>query len=435
MRYTCTHDETFTFAVLPPLYLPFYNQWGANAYHTYPAFDYDPFTIRASSTSGSPVVLTGNQFFGFMHDAVGGRFTYDGCGKLTITCPAGQVLFVEENCDPYTAWASYNEAILEGAPTYVPEKFWGGLEYCTWVDQKNLAVRSGSDNVWKPLCEKYVYDYMARVEKLGLPKGKLTIDDGWDLRYPAGEGSERVFGNWQIDRAKFPHMEQLVKDMQSAGFYPGLWFCPFIFTPNCTLAKEHPHLIGDNWNQSAESYNSQSWMFIRPDPILERYYDEIFGTYIDMGFKKFKLDMSYGNKREMKALLAMIYGIIKKHDPTVEVEAHIPDIFVSRYCDTVRINDVSFDEKDLWRAVTMEHYKVCRFSSHDRILNLDHIGTNTPDPKPEDFIAHARLLLGLTHEDPLRGFPCTSLLPDRFDDPAIAEEYVALVKDFVARQG
>lgn len=432
MLYTCSHAEKLTFAVLPPLYLPFYNQWGANAYHTYSAFDYDPFGLRASSTSGSPVVLTGNQFFGFVNDG-GGRFVYDGCGTLTLLCPAGQIVYVAEDCDPYGAWADYNEKVVEllQPEPWVPQAFWGGLEYCTWVDQKNVAERAGSDNVWKPLCERYVYDYMERVEKLGLPKGKLTIDDGWDLRYPNGE---KICGNWAIDREKFPHMEQLVKDMTAAGFYPGLWFSPFTFTPNCTLAQHHPALIGENWNQSAESYTSQSLMFIRPDPILERYYDEIFGYYIDMGFKKFKLDMSYGNKREMKTLLRMIHGIVKKHDPTVEVEAHIPDIFVSRYCDTVRINDVSFDEKDLWRAVTMEHYKVCRFSSHDRILNLDHIGTNTPDPAPSDYIAHARLLLGLTHKEPKRGFPCASLLPDRFDDPAIAEEYVALLQDFVARQ-
>ncbi|MBR4959266.1 MAG: alpha-galactosidase [Clostridia bacterium] len=425
MIYTCDQEQILTFSVLPPLYLPFYNQWGANAYYTYSAFDYDPFTLRASSTSGSPVVLAGEKFFGFLTD-IGGRISYDGCGKLTFTCPAGQSLWVAEECNPYEQWRQYNDAVLKGQPEYCPESFWSGLEYCTWVDQKNVAVRNGSTNMQEFLCESYVYDYMIRVEKLGLSKGKLTIDDGWDLRYPTGE---KVWGNWEIDRNKFPHMEQLVRDMTSAGFVPGLWFAPFTFTPNCILAQHHPELIGENWNQRAENYDSQSLMFIKPSPILERYYDEVFGYYIDMGFRKFKLDMSYGNKREMKELLAMMYRIIKKHNPTVEVEAHIPDIFVSRYCDTVRINDVSFDDKDQWRAVTMEHYKVCRYSSHDRILNLDHIGTNTSDPEAAPYLAHARLLLGLEG-----GFPCVSLLPDRFDDPEVVEEYVVLVNGWCERQ-
>lgn len=428
MLYTCTKEETLVFSVLPPLYLPFYNQWGANAYYTYSAFEYDPFTLRASSTSGSPVVLTGDQFFGFLTD-LGGRIAYDGCGKLTFTCPAGQSLWIAENCNPYAEWKLYNEKILADQSVQTactPEPFWSGLEYCSWVDQKNAAFSAGSTDVHKPLCERYIYDYMARVEKLGLPKGKLTIDDGWDLRYPAGE---RVWGNWEIDRAKFPHMEQLVKDMTSSGFIPGLWFAPFIFTPSCTLAANHPELIGENWNQDAETYDSQTWMFIKPSPLLERYYDEVFGYYIDMGFRKFKLDMSYGNKKEMKELLAIMYRTIKKHNPTVEVEAHIPDIFVSRYCDTVRINDVSFEDCADWRAVTMEHYKVCRYSSHNRILNLDHIGTNTPVPEAAPYLAHAHLLLGLEG-----GFPCVSLLPDRFEDPAVAEEYVPLVKDWCSRQ-
>ena len=107
----------------------------------------------------------------------------------------------------------------------------------------------------------------------------------------------------------------------------------------------------------------------------------------------------------------------------------IPYIFASRHCDTVRINDVAFDDKDQWRAVTMEHYKVCRYSSHDRILNLDHIVTNTPDPQPASYLAHAHLLLGLEG-----GYPCVSLLPDRFADPSVAEEYVSLVKDWCRKQ-
>lgn len=419
MIYRCDREEKFEFKVLPPLYLPFYNCWGSNAYYAYNAFDYDPFQMRASSTSGSPVVLAGDFFVGFLTD-IGGRVAYDGCGKLTITCPAGQSLWVGENCNPYEQWKLYNEKIAEDYPAYDPEPFWSSLEYCTWVDQKNTAARMNIPDVQRPLSQQYVYEYMDRVEKLNLPKGKLTIDDGWDLRYPNGE---KIYGNWQVDTKKFPDMKRLVGDMTSAGFVPGLWFAPFTFTPNCDLAKAHPELIGENWNQDAENYDSQSLMFIKPSTVLERYYDEIFGYYIDMGFKKFKLDMSYGNKKEMKELLKMIYQTVKKYDKSIEVEAHIPDIFISRYCDTVRINDVIFDEDEVWRSVTMEHYKVCRYSSHDRILNLDHIGTNTPEPKAEDYLAHARLLMALDG-----GYPSVSLLPDRFEDPAVAETYAKLVK-------
>lgn len=391
------------FSVLPPLYLPFYNEWGRNAYYKYDEFSYDMLSLRCSSTSGSQVVLAGDKFFGFMNMS-GGNFAYDGKGKLTVTCEAGQTLYYNECCNPYEEWNNYSKMII-GDQKPETQEFWGGLEYCTWVDQKRDAAEKGIE-VHDAITEEYVYDYMRRVNKLGLPKGKLTIDDGWDVRLGVDEWVR--YGNWEIDRKKFPHMEKLVKDMTDDGFIPGLWFAPFTFTPNSDLAKKYPELIGDTFSQNAEAEASRRLMFIKPSPVLENYYTKIFSYYIEMGFRKFKLDMSYGNKLDMTELLKTMYGVIKKINPSVEVEAHIPDILVSRYCDTVRINDVNF-ELPAWRAVTMEHYKVCRFSSPDKILNLDHLGTNTPEPKEDDFARHVELLYSLDG-----GYPCVSLLPDKF---------------------
>ena len=38
---------------------------------------------------------------------------------------------------------------------------------------------------------------------------------------------------------------------------------------------------------------------------------------------------------------------------------------------------------------------MCRYSSSDKILNLDHLGTNTPIPREEDFLEHTKMLLTL----------------------------------------
>ena len=65
-------------------FLYFYNQGNVNVYYKYEKFDFDPFNIKASSTSGSPVVLTQGGFFGFLND-MGGRFSHDGKGKLIMT--------------------------------------------------------------------------------------------------------------------------------------------------------------------------------------------------------------------------------------------------------------------------------------------------------------------------------------------------------------
>ena len=84
----CDKECEFNFSVLPPLYLPFYNRWGKNAYYKYEAFSLDPFNIKCGSTSGSPVVLTGSGFYGFLNEA-GGEFSYDGKGTFTVKCKAG----------------------------------------------------------------------------------------------------------------------------------------------------------------------------------------------------------------------------------------------------------------------------------------------------------------------------------------------------------
>ena len=72
----------------------------------------------------------------------------------------------------------------------------------------------------------------------------------------------------------------------------------------------------------------------------------------------------------------------------------------------------------------MEHYKVCRYSSSDKILNLDHLGTNTPIPREEDFLAHTDMLLSLEG-----GYPSVSLLPDLYGK-ATAEHFVAAVREW-----
>jgi len=411
MRIKCQEERVFSFSVEPPLYLPFYNVWGANAYYRYDPFKLNPFTINCSSTSGSPVVLVGQGFFGFMNEA-GGEFEYDGLGTLTVKCYPGQELYYNESCNPYEEWERYNSLVLDGFERVPAQPFWSELEYCTWVDQKHKAAKQGSKNMQLCITEQFVYDYMARVKKLGLPVGKLTIDDGWDTQY--AEGGSRIYGNWEIDREKFPNMERLVKDMTREGFIPGLWFAPFTFTPDCELAKAHPELIGSTYISSSES--GLKWVFIKPSPILEDYYRKIFSYYIGMGFRKLKLDMAYGNKRDMKELLKIMYRVVKEIDPAVEVECHIPDIFVSKYYDTLRINDVVYDAEGKWRGVTLEHYKVCKYSSGGMILNLDHLGANTAVPPVDFYLAQSRLILSLDG-----GYPCVSLLPDAFGEEAVKE--------------
>ncbi len=423
-------EKTVAFKVSTPLYLPFYNQWGRNVYETAESFDFDPFTINASSTSGSPVVLAKNKFFGFMNRS-GGRVSFDGIETLTFTLSEGQKLYVCDNCDPSTEWQKYN-ALVVPDEKHTNEPFWSKLEYCTWVEQKKVAMRAKEAEITAnvtneaqlcgstpatALTESFIYDYMERIERLGLPKGKLTIDDGWYVF--EDRIKNYLIGDWDIDRARFPHFEQLIKDISAHGFVPGLWFSPFTATENSRIGTAHPELLG------ACHDPNRKWHYLHFDEkLLRPYFTEIFSKFLPMGIKKLKLDISYGPKNEMTDILALLYEIIKDIQPEAEVEAHIPDIFASRYADTVRLNDVAFDDAGNWRKVAGGHYFVCRNSAYNRILNLDHIGTNTPMPKKEDFSEHVKMQK--EYFELSGGYPVVSLLPDFFDEDVCGETVAIL---------
>lgn len=413
-------ETVLKFRIMLPCFLPFYNQGNVNVYYKYEAFDLDPFNLKAASTSGSPVLITPNAFFGFLNDEVGGRFAHDGRGNLTVTCPAGQTLYYNESCDPYAEWEKYNEIILASLPEQKNESFWSEIEYCTWNEQKRWQKERELENTQAALDENLIYDYMDRIERLGLPKGKLTIDDGWDTELNAD--GKRIFGNWEENKEKFPDMERLCRDMTERGFIPGLWLCPFVITDDCGIAKAHPEIVGSNYH--ADPNFPLRWKYLLDSDILDGYFTDIFKKYIGMGFRKFKLDIAYGYKQDMRDLLQRMYRIIKNIDPAVEVECHIPDIFVSKYCDTVRLNDVNLDPEGKWRGLTQEHYKVCRYSSPNKILNLDHLGTNTPVPPADKFLEHSRMILALEG-----GYPCVSLLPDCYDGQT-QNEFVSAVKEW-----
>ncbi|MBL4702164.1 MAG: hypothetical protein JKX85_13000, partial [Phycisphaeraceae bacterium] len=99
--------------------------------------------------------------------------------------------------------------------------------------------------------------------------------------------------------------------------------------------------------------------------------------------------------------------------PTVEVEIHQPDIFFAQYGDVIRTNDVLCNDKTVWKAVTLAHFKVCQYSSPGKVINLDHIGGNDPTVTPARFLEHLSLYKGVA------GYPVVSLLPDSISDECV----------------
>ncbi|MFT6810023.1 MAG: hypothetical protein ACJA01_003266 [Saprospiraceae bacterium] len=64
-----------------------------------------------------------------------------------------------------------------------------------------------------------------------------------------------------------------------------------------------------------------------------------------MGVMKFKIDMSYNSKSYMLPIHRALNSAAKDIDKNIEMEFHIPDIFLAKYADVVRTNDIGLNDK------------------------------------------------------------------------------------------
>lgn len=398
---------TEVFSVQEPLFCPYHNRWGEPAYRFRRAFSHNPFTIHASSTSGSPVILDhAGMFFGFAKESpeVGCVFSYDGNGHLSVSVPAGQVLLIGDGGHGDDCWREYNRQVLLDQPAVrqtIPEH-WTDLEYCTWVEQKRQG--SGETLIQKffgardVLSEQFVVRMIDRIKELGLPPGKFTIDDGWF-------GSYAGLGDWQPDPDRFPRFRQTVDYILNEGFVPGLWMAPIWIHPQSCLARRYPEFIGDPVAPSnQDAPHNAEWNYLRPGPGLDGMLTEVFERISGLGFRKLKFDMTYARKDLMRELHKVIYRAVKAVDSDLEIEIHQPDIFFSQYGDAIRTNDVLCNECCQWKELTRDHFEVCYKSAPLKVLNLDHVGGNDPSVMEEDFLEHVSLYRGMC------GVPVISLL-------------------------
>lgn len=395
------------FNVRGPLFCPYYNLWGQNVYRLSVPFRHNPFLLPASSTSGSPVILDADgKFFGFMNDDAveAAEFHYDGVGQLTVFVPSGQSLWVDESGSP-NAWRDYNRAVLDSLPP--PSRirdFWCSVEYCTWVEQKAVALETRR-SPFEVLTHSFVASYLRRLQEIGLPKGKLTIDHGW-------QNGDETYGDWAVHPDRFPDLRRTADLIREEGFVPGLWMAPIWLHPKSAAAQAHPEWLGPRISAATpDSPLAGDWNYFNACPDFEAHLQEIFARFHQMGFMKFKFDMIYANKQFMKSLHRLIYRTVKSVSEEIEVELHQPDIFYTNCCDAVRTNDVLCNKVyPHWRELTQAHFEVCAKSAPGRVINLDHVGGNDPEVSASDFLEHLCL-----YESAV-GHPVISLLPTRLGE-------------------
>lgn len=420
---TITGPGDVTFEMRLPLYCAYDNlprhgfSFGLDFYQE-EAFDHSPFTIAARATSGSPVVIDADGLFLGFRNYTGlneSRFRHDGSGNVTVFVPNGQELLVGRGGDPQAYWREYNRIVMGSIGYTRIEKhpaFWARPEYCTWVEQKYIAQR---DVPYGVLTHDMVERFVRSIDEFGYPSGKVTLDHGWAVD-PARSG----FGDWIVDREKFPDLSATADMIASRGHVPGIWFGLAKIHPQSALARDYPEFLGkpemafaSHRSATAEKRNA-TIHYLNPAAPLDAFFTELFGRFFQLGFRKFKIDMSYHEKQDMIVLSRKLYSAAKAVDPECEIECHIPDIFGARWTDVVRTNDVWCVPHKPWFESTQGHYECCFRSAPGRLINRDHIGGNHPGVTEYDFLTHLRTF---SHGV---GYPVVSLLPHHISDRAVS---------------
>ena len=399
------------------LFLPFNNLWNQNIYYSDRPFVLSPTFIRANSTSGSPVILGKDFFIGCLNPHADARFASDGTTLKVI--PSDKQSFYYEQGNPMQAWKEYNAYVNNRMPekdsNNVPAL--KEIEYCTWVEQKKYAIMHFSDHTTtgtvNAMNDSFVDKYLARIDKMSLPHGVFTLDHGW-----AVNSHNFNFGQPVPDKDKFKNFSATIKRIQNAGFIPGLWFAPAFLYPDNALFVKYPDLMGSRFNGANEGGFKFPLHYLEATEdtrqIILEWFTQMFKPYIEMGVRKLKIDFTYNNKSKMTKILELLYIAAKNIDASVEIEGHIPDIFASRFQDAVRLNDLVVESNPEWEQLFEDHYNVCLNSAFNTQLNLDHIGTNSPNVSEADFIKSLNQFKGKN------GYPVVSLLPNHFSDSTVA---------------
>lgn len=396
------------------LFLPFYNLWNQNVYRTDKPFSFAPNHLRSNSTSGSPVILGRDFFVGFTTPEREARFESDG-ESLGVYGSNPDVLFFREG-DPYKAWMEYNQLVAGKLPGFGKKVSSGlletlsSIEYCTWVEQKRLSESKGQPEMAGSVAHMthgFVENLLERIENLSFPKGVFTMDHGW-----AQGADEFRFTETIPDAEKFPDLAKTVRMIRQAGHIPGLWFAPGFLYPDHPFFKKYPNLLGTRFTGANEGGFQFPVCYFKTSPetedILQEHFQKLFDPYVKLGFRKFKIDFLYNEKDQMREILRILRKAVKALSPDVEIESHIPDIFASVHQDSVRLNDIVVEGNPGWESLLRDHYEVCRHSAFGTMLNLDHLGTNSPFIDEGDFLKTIEVFEGM------EGYPVVSLLPDHF---------------------
>ncbi|MGA7241726.1 MAG: glycoside hydrolase family 36 protein [Terracidiphilus sp.] len=151
-----------------------------------------------------------------------------------------------------------------------------GAIWCAW----------GYGRHFKP---RQVYDTLPTVKRMGFTW--VTLDDGWQNNY----------GDWQLDRDKFPHgdadMRAMVDRIHREGFKAQLWWSPLSAVPESKLLRDEPELALENRDGSRRKISWWNSYYLCPanSRVVEYHKELVRKILVDWGFDGLKLDGQHMN--------------------------------------------------------------------------------------------------------------------------------------------
>ena len=151
-----------------------------------------------------------------------------------------------------------------------------GAIWCAW----------GYGRHFKP---QQVYDTLPTVKRMGFTW--VTLDDGWQNNY----------GDWQLDRDKFPHgdadMRAMVDRIHREGFKAQLWWSPLSAVPESKLLRDEPELALENRDGSRRKISWWNSYYLCPanSRVVEYHKELVRKILVDWGFDGLKLDGQHMN--------------------------------------------------------------------------------------------------------------------------------------------
>ncbi|SNR59903.1 glycoside hydrolase family 36 protein [Halorubrum vacuolatum] len=141
--------------------------------------------------------------------------------------------------------------------------------------------------------EADVRENLTKLQEWGVPVEVVQIDDGY----------MEAFGDWRSIADGFSEMGELARDIETAGYRPGLWLAPFYVEEEAALYRDHPEWFirkpsaaGTDQEPVDGGYRAGSNLYglDTTHPEVQEWLRDTFETVVhDWGFSYLKLDFLF----------------------------------------------------------------------------------------------------------------------------------------------